>query len=299
MKVAVSLLGLLPIFTALVGASASGARTFTDDQGRTVEAELVGIDGDNAILLKSGARAGWPIAKLSKPDQAYVRQWQLDPPAAPRLSVRLFEREGIGESGVFQEKSGGPPRDIPLLRKTEEANKFRHYEADITNPSQVNANGVTVAYIVCTITPSGSVVPEAGAEPAKSLGPGKRITVTTKAASITRTKTTSLTLGTNALGQIKTGSSTSRSQEKFGGAWVRVYDGDGKVIGEAKDLHPEIERLKPAWTAPTTEEKFPLLEAIDAFEKLIKSLPKPPGLTGEKGGDSGKPAPPKPPGFPK
>jgi len=42
------------------------ARLFTDDQGRTVEATLVGVRGEKVVLSRNGRAAQWPIAKLSK-----------------------------------------------------------------------------------------------------------------------------------------------------------------------------------------------------------------------------------------
>jgi hypothetical protein len=56
------------------------ARVFTDDRGRNVEAELVGVRGKNVILSRGRFAGQWPKAKLAAEDQAYVRKWQENPP---------------------------------------------------------------------------------------------------------------------------------------------------------------------------------------------------------------------------
>jgi len=61
-------LGLLAICSA-------ETRVFTDRQGRTVQAEKVGINGANIVLrLANGSTITVPIAQLSEADQAWLRE---------------------------------------------------------------------------------------------------------------------------------------------------------------------------------------------------------------------------------
>ncbi|MEM7013689.1 MAG: SHD1 domain-containing protein, partial [Verrucomicrobiota bacterium] len=216
------------------------ARVFTDDSGRTVDAELVGVRGDHVVLAKNGKAGRWPISKLSAADQAYVNSWMKDPPKTPQLRVRLFERDGIGASGVFQGETSKGPKSIPILQETEAKAKYKYYEADITNDSQVDAMQLTVSYMLFIVNASNKIVPEAATQGIDKLPAGERKTVPTEAITFHRTKTTSLTLGTNIFGNLNIGSDTSRSKERFGGAWVRVYSQDGQMVGEAKKLIPEL-----------------------------------------------------------
>tara|TARA_R110002096_G_scaffold26518_1_gene81732 strand:- start:4553 stop:5428 length:876 start_codon:yes stop_codon:yes gene_type:complete len=271
----------------------ASARIFTDDTGRTVEADLVGVQGDDVVISKNGKAARWPIAKLSKPDQIYVSAWAKNPPQTPRLRVRLFERDGVGPSGVFQGETGKAPVGIPILQQTEATANYKHYEADIANDSNVDATQVLVSYMLFIVNLQNQVVAETGAQSLNQIAAGTRETVATEGITYLRTKTTSLTLGTNPLGNLNLGSDTSRNKERFGGAWVRTYSPSGELLGEARNLIPEIERLNPAWQGSTGEREFPLLEALNAFEKLLENLPelpKPP---------AGLPKPPKPPFGPK
>jgi SLA1 homology domain 1, SHD1 len=64
-----------PLIVLLISASLTAAeiRTWTDDRGRNVEAELVTIEGDSVTLkLKDGRNLPFPLAKLSDADRAYV-----------------------------------------------------------------------------------------------------------------------------------------------------------------------------------------------------------------------------------
>lgn len=288
----------------LFGTGASGvhARIFTDDAGRQVEAELAGERGANVVLFRQGVAAQWPLAKLSAADQAYVREWRQTRSAVPKLSVRIFERDGVGEKGVFAEKESanpGPPglpplpANVPGIRETEEKVRYRHYDADITNPAQVDAHRLKVDYVLYVIMPDGTVGTESGSQTIPGIPAGQRATVKTEAITFARIKTKTLTLNINASragGSVSTGTKTTRSTERFGGAWVRVRGVNGSLLGEARSLHPELERLDPPWVGAKEAEveDIPVLKALDDLLDLLKKLPKPPELP--KGA--------LPPGFP-
>ncbi|MEM9480577.1 MAG: hypothetical protein AAGA58_13060 [Verrucomicrobiota bacterium] len=265
-------------------------RTFTDDTGRTVDAELIGMRGEYAVLQVKGRAGRWPVKRLSPSDQIYVRQWQRNPPKTARVSVRIWEREGIGESGTFEsQSSSGLPKINTPIQSTEEKAKYKHYDVDLTNPADFDANKLTMAYVLYVIGPDGRVGAESDNESVPTIEAGKRVTLKTKGITYVSTKTTSLKLGIRRDGSVTGAQKTSRASERFGGAWVRVYAPDGSVVGEAKELHPELERVNPAWIGRTEDEQVPVLASFEELLKEIKeNLPKPPaGL------------PEKPPGFPK
>ena len=147
---------------------------------------------------------------------------------------------------------------------------------------------------------------ETGTEVLPAINPKKVGSAATKAISSTRTKSTTLSLIAGSNGGVSTGKSRSRTAEQFAGGWVRIYAQDGKVVGEAKKLHLEVENTDPAWVGPTVAEgskvksldEFDTLiaqvkERLQNIQDLLKSLPPLPSF------DSEKPKPPLPPGFPK
>ncbi|MEM1440890.1 MAG: SHD1 domain-containing protein [Verrucomicrobiota bacterium] len=268
------------------------ARTFTDDRGRQIEAELLGVVGANVVLKKNGQAVQWPLAKLSQADQAYVSSWLKETPATPKVRINAWEREGIGSEGLFEAKETGPgvPKNIPMLKSTEEKAKYRYYDLDLTNLGQVDAQDLHFSYVIYVIDASNQIVDFSGSQKVEALSPGVREPRSTEAATLIRTKTTSMTFGINALGNLSTGTDTDRSKERFGGVWARVYSTNGELLGEAKELHDELERLDFRFTGSTGEgySELPLVDSFEKLKEFFESLPKPPG---------GLPKPPE--GFPK
>jgi hypothetical protein len=273
------LLSLLPLSSVF-------AHLFTDDAGRQVEADLVGVRGEHVILARQGVMGLWPKSKLAAADQAYVADWQRSHTGVSKVSVRLFEREGLGEKGEFPETqtaAPSPPPGIPGLVRTEEKASHRHYTVDVTNTSSLDAGQLQVDYILYVMHPDGSVGARSASQTVPSLASGQRQSLTTLAISSVRTRTQALQISLNQgpLGNsISTRTKTSRSSERFGGAWVRVKGLDGSLLGEAQSLHPELAAQKPTWTGPTEQKEIPLIPGgLDGLLKLIQNLPKPPGAS--------------------
>ncbi|QTN32914.1 hypothetical protein HZ994_11455 [Akkermansiaceae bacterium] len=51
-------------------------RKLTNAEGKVIEAQLIGKDGDTLIVMVSGRRYEIPISTLSKSDRAFVKGWQ-------------------------------------------------------------------------------------------------------------------------------------------------------------------------------------------------------------------------------
>lgn len=63
--------------SCLMAASASAqSRTWTDVQGRTIEAELLRVESDAAVVRKSGRELRLPLAVLSSQDKEYLASWK-------------------------------------------------------------------------------------------------------------------------------------------------------------------------------------------------------------------------------
>ena len=80
---------------AFATATASLARTWTNDQGRTIEAELVRMEAGEPIVKKGGQEIKLTLAKLSPADQAFVNQWQEQQASKPlMLDGKAIEKGG-------------------------------------------------------------------------------------------------------------------------------------------------------------------------------------------------------------
>ena len=94
-------LPILPVaLMLLVGSLGNAAekqefRTWTDIKGRKLEAAMVDVrDGNVLLKLSDGKVYPWPIEKLSKADQDYVKEVQ----------VPIDEFEKVTSCAVFLEK---------------------------------------------------------------------------------------------------------------------------------------------------------------------------------------------------
>ncbi|QQL45304.1 SHD1 domain-containing protein [Sulfuriroseicoccus oceanibius] len=62
---------------ALITIGWAEARTWTDVQGRKLEAELLEVTGEGVVLkLQNGRQANVPFAKLSEADQEFAKSWE-------------------------------------------------------------------------------------------------------------------------------------------------------------------------------------------------------------------------------
>jgi hypothetical protein len=208
------------------------------------------------------------------------------------ISVRTFERDGIGETGTFEadDARASAPKGPPILSSTSQKQTYKHYDVDITNRAKVAGEDLRVEYVVYTVSGDGRLISNAASAPIDVIAPGDRASVKTRGATLIRAKTTTTTIGVGVGNQVQTGSKTSRSKERFGGVWVRVYKGD-KIVGEARDLSTEVEKVKPAWKSPKKDGVPSIFEGIKLPEITIK----PPKLPIDPGKLPAKPPFPKPP----
>ncbi len=287
---------VLPTMLLALGLAAfqsASAHLFTDDQGRQVEAELVGLRGPNVVLATQGVRGQWPVARLAAPDQAYVKQWQAGSTVVKRVVVQMNERDGMGEKGTFKSETSdrpGLPKDLPFAPQIDSKETYKHYDLQITNPAGVDASHLHVDYVLYVIQPDGSVGTNAGTQALDILPAGKTTTLKTEAATAKSTKTSKLKLAVSS-NSISTTEKISRSRERFGGGWVRVTGADGGIIGEAKQLTAELAKLDPPWVGTDRKDTsdVPVLKSLDGLRELLKNFPKPPET---------KESPSLPPGFP-
>lgn len=83
----------------LLCAGVCQARTWTDVQGRTIEAEIVSADDTNVTVDRGGKEVRLALARLSEADQAFVSEWL----------------EGGGKAvAVKKQDSGAEPAPAPI-----------------------------------------------------------------------------------------------------------------------------------------------------------------------------------------
>lgn len=236
----------LAVFT-LHPASAE-MRTFTDTQGRKIEAEIVGVSGSKVTLkLANGKTYTIPLTKLSKDDQFFVEVW-----------ADVDKKEG----GQKTEGAGTVIPDNVNYRFELDVNKERIKKGDKTrvdrgeykldewifkveleNRSQVDLEGLEMSYRIYVDT-KASVKLGSLEEPPKFYGG--------------RVKVDPIDDGDSVL--VKTGSaklmeleldgdfvfndgSRNKLDDDLEGVWIKVWHGDKKVA-EYKTSNSTVKEAK-------------------------------------------------------
>jgi hypothetical protein len=265
---------LLSVCFCLAAFLSAEARVFTDDQGRTVDADLRGVRGGNVGLGMGGINGQWPLNKLSKADQVYVTQWVQTHTAVKHVLVQVTEKDGVGDARELKEERAKPGPPPPFAPPVEVKTAHKHYEMQIQNPGTVDAVELRVAYVIYVSKPDGSVGISPGNQRIASLAAGKATRVTTEGISVEKTKSTQLKLRVSNQTAIVSERKV-RSYEEFGGVWVRVLGPDGTQVAEYKKLSSDIEKLNPPWQEAEVKEDIPVLQNLGDLLELVKKLAPP------------------------
>lgn len=92
------------LLVSLPGSPFAAARPWKNDAGQIIEADLVTVRGESAILSRNGKEFVFPINKLSPEDREFLKDWQAHPPAATpmKLSFAGQPLETGGKVNVFE-----------------------------------------------------------------------------------------------------------------------------------------------------------------------------------------------------
>lgn len=116
----------------------AAARTFTDNQGRTIEAELVGHSGDTVVISRGGKEFPVPVTNFSLDDQEYIRQWIEANPGSARFRFRYYaDLDQVDQS----------QRDAPGGAYEDKLKTFGwEYEMIVSNLEVTPAKGIEIRY---------------------------------------------------------------------------------------------------------------------------------------------------------
>lgn len=124
---ALALMALLA--TVFAGPVRSESRSWTNSAGKTIEAELVDVEGDKAVLNMNGNNFPVPINTLSKADQEFITNWKKSAPT-----------DSSGDANIKPNWDGEWPKlvsadiqqDIEVIKEDEASGEYvyasDHYE---------------------------------------------------------------------------------------------------------------------------------------------------------------------------
>lgn len=240
-------LGWLGLFALVIGFSASaGARTFTDTQGRKIEAEIIEIIGANVTLrLPSGKSSTIPIAKLSETDRDFIALWKSTSPAdagdgskgAPTTPANINNLIEIDAKKVRLEK--GQKKKETRGESTEERWVFA---VEVRNKSRAALEGLKLSYRVYVLPLASKKL---GLDPDDAVNGGILTLDKVAASGVLKKNTEEVVLKRVELdGDYEfIDGSRNKLEDKLEGIWIKVWQGDRKVA-EFKSTDAAVKKAK-------------------------------------------------------
>ncbi len=139
----------LPLLFAvsLLAAFPAGARTFTNQEGREIEATLTGADSTAAELMGADGKKYKVLLKtLSEADQAYCREWlAANPPL--KLTVKAESFTAKGTRATNNSQSGGSSTSTTARTRTLQEG-YRITVSNWTKDPGAKISGLKVEYAI-------------------------------------------------------------------------------------------------------------------------------------------------------
>lgn len=224
---AFGLLALLP--------AAAELRTFTDRQGRELEAEITAVEGTKVTLrLASGKSYTLPIAKLSDTDQLFIDVWKDLPKDGAAGKSGSEKRKPSIPSGIAYAIEIEVDKERVKKGSTQEGDMGEVtpedwiFEVALENRSRAELEGLEISYRIY-------VDPKASAKLSPIEPPrvyGHRAEVETMADGATLViKTEAVTLNELELNPdfVFTDGSRSDLEDDLEGIWIKLWHGERKV----------------------------------------------------------------------
>ncbi len=228
-------------------------RTFTDNAGRRVKAEIAGYRGSDQVILKKGRKEfPFAISKLSEDDQKFVRNWIKANPGAAKFSFTFFAdlrtSKGNTQKVVYDARVQRQPKQ---------------YSMTITERNKANLEGLRVEY---------QILIEDYVDMTSDRYKRLALSYSDRTAYVQRIMASHTVGKTKRPGRIDIDTDTFTTEkyvdrdgtkvdvaftDKVIGLWVRVYKGD-VLVGEFKDAqNRKMDKLQ--WK-PSSSDRIVKLE---------------------------------------
>lgn len=237
MRIAVAnRLTFLPLFALLAGAPlAAEPRTFTDQFGRTIKAEVLSVDTDIAKVKRDdGQIFDLPIAKLSDEDKAWLKSWKNS--AATETKPKVFTPVP-GNVTISASRGKFDSDTTSQSAYYKEAYEEWGFSVQLTNTTLYPIENLRMEYKIYGRLYGGSTEKEQrGVKAIETLGARKSTVFRTKTFRVYKFRSSD-------------GSYTYNGG--VNGIWARLYHGD-VLLGEYAS--PENLKTKQTWdSAPESE----------------------------------------------
>jgi len=242
------LLSLLVLLVSVLSSGVLPARTLTSTDGKTIEAEVVGIAAGKVTLLMNGKQMMVPIDRFSEADKEYFREWLAE---NINYQFQFFVKVSDGQEkrgkavDAFKYTGGGTGKGDTTVRT-----KSHAYLIEVSNLSGQKIEDLEVHYrfyINQRLNFQGNW--QGGGD----LRRGYRIVGGEDGGAVENRKKLSFTTGTTDMvtSQTKVGDGQYAARRNYtetaGGVWIRVMH-KGKIVGEYSKWEGELQKIEPdAW----------------------------------------------------
>jgi hypothetical protein len=223
-----------------LSAGESNFRTFSDSQGREMNAKLTQVSGEDIYIERlDGLSTKVNISIFSKEDQEFIRDWG----RKETLKNDVIRVRFITD---IEDKSGWEDNLRGVLKKTWKES----YGIELSNESQLDLENIRIAYLIIKLEDAvaaqkrseGEVRYLTGETKVPSLKARSKARVSTKKFPMMETKL--------APGFVWPGGGKKTSEDDMRGIWIKVFVGE---ILAAEVSKPESLMRKESW--PTSKSR--------------------------------------------
>jgi len=208
-----------------VPASPTDLHTFTNQDGRTIKANILSVAQDDVNLKRDdGQSFKVPVSTFSKEDQNFIRQWVIQQSQAHHNDVLLLSAASIRTD---------PSRPALTTSKKALVSQWSEsYKIKVSNQTPVHWTNLHVRYIIFHLAGVPGGLPPGNYTPTHDIGmvtvgdlPGQQdTTVPTDKIDLQETSL--------APGYTYTNGAPAKVTDQVQGIWVRVYDDDNNLLQE-------------------------------------------------------------------
>lgn len=222
-------------FVLLFGVSLLHAdpRTFTDQFGRAITAELISVDGDQiSIRRDDGQLFTLAASKLTEEDQNYIKAWVAKQPS--RVSAANVGKSSPDPKKILVNLSRGKFETRTITKYDSYIHKHEQwgYSIQITNQHLQPLGNLRIEYNLFARTFADTSTPSVitGSKILEVVGSRRSEVFRTRSAEVCKTKDTYF--GYNSQGEMR-------------GIWLRIYVDDQVIIEQSS---PESLMKDEKWT---------------------------------------------------
>jgi hypothetical protein len=222
-------------FCLLAAFAHAAPRTFTDQFGRTITAEIMAVDGDQvSIRREDGQVFTLSTSKLTEEDQTFIKQWSATKPSTSSLAEKAEDKFLPDPKKIVVGLSRGKFDTRVLTKFDTYVHKHENwgYSIQLTNQHLRPVENLRVEYNLFARTFADTSTPTliTGAKNLKVLASRGSEVFRTGSAEVCKTKDTYF--GYNSAGEMR-------------GIWIRIY-ADGQLLLEQSS--PDSLMTTEKWT---------------------------------------------------